>query len=127
MEKAEALIAAKISPSQHFVPQVSRERALQLERKKKAAQFLAQLAEKKTLVSSADPVGAPLVDEDTAVVRQDQEPPAGEGGERVETVNSWPPPQPPQLVIPTLAVPPPPPPKIRDPSPIQLSSGTAPP
>ena len=32
--------------------QVAKEKALQLERKKKAAQFLAQLAEKKTGVSS---------------------------------------------------------------------------
>ena len=40
--------------------QVAKEKALQLERKKKAAQFLAQLAEKKTGVSSV----AAMEDED---------------------------------------------------------------
>ena len=36
--------------------QVAKEKALQLERKKKAAQFLAQLADKKTTVSSNEAV-----------------------------------------------------------------------
>ena len=35
---------------------MAKEKALQLERKRKAAQFLAQLAEKKTTVSSVTPV-----------------------------------------------------------------------
>ena len=35
-----------------IIVQVAKEKALQLERKRKAAQFLAQLAEKKTTVSS---------------------------------------------------------------------------
>ena len=42
--------------SLHSAGQVAKEKALQLERKKKAAQFLAQLAEKKTGVSSVTAV-----------------------------------------------------------------------
>ena len=38
------------------MPKVAKEKALQLERKRKAAQFLAQLAEKKTTVSSVTAV-----------------------------------------------------------------------
>jgi len=65
----------------------AKEKAMQLERKRKAATFLAQLAEKKTTVSSVQPVEV-----------EDGELPVG----------SWPPlapPGPPQLVIPTLAAP----------------------
>ena len=39
-----------------YISQVAKEKALQLERKRKAAQFLAQLAEKKTTVSSVTPI-----------------------------------------------------------------------
>ena len=49
------------------------------------------------------------------------------GEEKITAVNIWPPPLPPQLVIPKLATPPPPPPRTvrssRDTSPIDLSSG----
>lgn len=108
--------------------QASREKALQLERKRKAAQFLAQLAEKKTMVSSVDPV--PLDEDISEADREEVEEEVQQeifgGEEKITAVNIWPPPLPPQLVIPKLATPPPPPPRTvrssRDTSPIDLSS-----
>ena len=51
--------------------QVAKEKALQLERKKKAAQFLAQLAEKKTGVSSVRAVeGEPSSGEEGELVTE---------------------------------------------------------
>jgi len=96
--------------------QVSREKALQLERKRKAAHFLAQLAEKRTMVSSVEPIE--IADDDdeedeegeikeisqeemTFGVAEDRE-------ETISAVNIWPPPPPPQLVIPKLSTPQPP-------------------
>ncbi|XP_023342050.1 splicing factor, suppressor of white-apricot homolog [Eurytemora carolleeae] len=68
----------------------AKEKAVQLERKRKAAVFLAQLAEKRTTVSSIEPIQSTDL--------EDGELPVG----------CWPPPAPPgppQLVIPTLAGP----------------------
>jgi len=99
--------------------QVAKEKSLQLERKRKAAQFLAQLAEKKTTVSSVTPMpGADQEDKSSAeegeLTTADTNDPedvssyrtsASVDGEAVTAVSTWPPPAPPKLVIPQLAAP----------------------
>jgi len=78
----------------------AKEKALQLERKRKAANFLAQLAEKKTSVSSVtavDTLGDSSAEEGELVASP------AHNHETVTAVSIWPPPAPPKLVIPKLA------------------------
>merc|ERR1712025_1512685 len=85
----------------------AKEKALQLERKRKAAHFLAQLAEKKTSVSSVTAVDG--VDGDSSAEEGELvdtvlcSGPASHNHETVTAVSIWPPPAPPKLVIPKLA------------------------
>lgn len=109
--------------------QVSREKALQLERKRKAAHFLAQLAEKRTMVSSVEPIEVEDEEDEEGEIKEigREERVFGmteDNGETISAVNIWPPPPPPQLVIPKLSTPQPPPSvrSSRDASPDQDSS-----
>ena len=61
-----------------FFLKVAKEKALQLERKRKAAQFLAQLAEKKTTVSSVTPITGDQEGDSSA---EEGEIPSGGGAE----------------------------------------------
>jgi len=82
----------------------AKEKALQLERKRKAAHFLAQLAEKKTCVSSVTAVegveGSNSSAEDGELVGS---PCHNHESVTAVSISVWPPPAPPKLVIPKLS------------------------
>ena len=65
-----------------FFLKVAKEKALQLERKRKAAQFLAQLAEKKTTVSSVTPISGDPEGDSSA---EEGEIPGGGGGAETDS------------------------------------------
>eukprot|EP00092_Neocalanus_flemingeri_P020385 GFUD01022083.1.p1 GENE.GFUD01022083.1~~GFUD01022083.1.p1 ORF type:complete len:792 (+),score=254.36 GFUD01022083.1:41-2416(+) len=97
----------------------AKEKALQLERKRKAAHFLAQLAEKKTSVSSVTAVdtpaessaeegelvcGGPADNHQEQMTAEDADQLAARlATDTVTAVSIWPPPTPPKLVIPKLS------------------------
>merc|ERR1712183_882474 len=73
----------------------AKEKALQLERKRKAAHFLAQLAEKKTSVSSVTAVdGASSAEEGEVVDTFPDSATLADNHEKVTAVSIWPPPAP---------------------------------